>query len=43
MEAFRGLGDTLWFLFIVCCISAPLALWKCVDIIIWICNHVRFV
>jgi hypothetical protein len=28
-------------LFIICCISVPLGLWKLYDIAIWIYNHVE--
>jgi hypothetical protein len=38
--AFRGVGETIALLFILCCIFVPLGLWKLVEIIIWLFQHV---
>lgn len=35
-----GLGNFIMGLMIICVISVPLALWKLIDIVIWIWNHV---
>lgn len=28
-------------LFIVCCLSTPLAIWKIIDIVIWVIKHIK--
>lgn len=38
--AFRGVGETIAFGFILLCIFVPLGLWKLVDIVIWLYKHV---
>jgi hypothetical protein len=40
-SAFRGIGDTLAFMFCVGCVLCPLGLWKLVEICIWLCRHVH--
>lgn len=39
-RAFDGLGDAIKFLFLICCISVPLGIWKAVDIVVWLFHHV---
>ena len=43
MGDYSGIGDgivgAIKVLFITVCISVPLAIWKMIDIIIWICKH----
>jgi len=39
--AFRGVGEAIAFGFILLCIFVPLGLWKLVEIIIWLFQHVR--
>lgn len=36
----RGLETLYTILLGICIVSVPLALWKAVDIVIWICNNV---
>ena len=36
----EALGNLIKLLFILCCISVPLAIWKLVEIIIWLFSHV---
>ena len=38
---FEGLGKMINALFVLCCIFVPLGLWKLVEIIIWVCHHVK--
>jgi hypothetical protein len=40
---FQPIADFYRFATIALCISVPLALWKVVDIIIWIARNVRVV
>ena len=35
-----GLGELIIALFVICCIAVPLGVWKLVDIVIWLCQHV---
>lgn len=42
-SAFRGLSEAIAFGFILLIVSVPLALWKLVDIVIWIYNNVSIV
>lgn len=39
-SAFRGLGEAIVALFWVAVLAVPLAIWKLVDIAIWIAGHV---
>lgn len=34
-----GLGDLIKGLFIVCCISVPLGIWKAIDLVVWASHH----
>ena len=36
----RHIGNTIANLFILCCIFVPLGIWKLVDIVIWLWDHV---
>jgi hypothetical protein len=36
----RGLGDALIFMFWVAGLSVPLAIWKLIDIAVWLYRHV---
>ena len=38
---FKGLGEGIAILFIICCISVPLGIWKLFDIVMWIVDHLR--
>lgn len=38
---FRGLGEAIAGMFIVLLVCVPLAIWKMVDIVIWIIQHVE--
>ena len=40
-RALDGLAMLLRVMFIGLCISVPLAIWKLIDIIIWIYHHIR--
>ena len=40
-DMFEGLDLLIKGLFITCCISVPLGVWKLVEIIIWVMNHVE--
>lgn len=40
MGDYDFIGNQIATLFIVCLVSAPLAVWKLVEIIIWIIKHV---
>lgn len=39
---FCGLVTLFRAMTIILLISVPLGLWKLIEIIIWICNHIRF-
>jgi hypothetical protein len=41
-SAFRGIGDAIFYLFIVACVAIPLAVWKLVDIAIWLFHHIHW-
>ena len=34
-------GRPLWILFVTCCVSVPLGLWKLAEIVLWLVAHVR--
>lgn len=36
-----GFGRFITTLMAICCVSVPLGLWKLVEIIIWLVQHVR--
>ena len=38
---FEGIDYLLKTMFITCLVSVPLGLWKLVEIIIWVINHVE--
>lgn len=42
-HAFEDLGRAIVALFIISCIAVPLAIWKFVDIIIWVVSHVKVI
>jgi hypothetical protein len=35
-----GLGTLIYGLLVICCIAVPLGIWKLVDIVTWLCQHV---
>ena len=37
---FDGIGQAMSFLFWTCVISVPLGLWKLVEIVIWLAQHI---
>jgi len=37
---FDGIGQAMAVLFWTCIVSVPLGLWKLVEIVIWLFNHV---
>ena len=39
-KAFEGLMKGVAILFILSVCMFPLAIWKTIDIILWICNHI---
>lgn len=43
---FEAIGDLvdglMWFALIGVFILLPLAIWKLIDIIIWLCHHIHF-
>lgn len=40
---FDGIGKALTILFVVVCISVPFAIWKLVEIVVWLWRHVSIV
>ncbi len=40
-EIGKGIGNLITWLFIIAAIAVPLAIWKLVEIAIWICQHVK--
>lgn len=38
---FDRLGTFIGVLIVTCVISAPLALWKLIDIVRWACTHIK--
>jgi hypothetical protein len=38
-----GIGSAITFLFVVVCVSVPFAIWKLIDIVIWLWRHVGIV
>lgn len=42
-EGFEMLGAAIAILFWVALFSVPLAIWKAVEIVIWICSHLQWV
>lgn len=38
----RGIGELIGFLLIVACVSVPLAVWKLIEIVIWVLSHVHW-
>jgi hypothetical protein len=41
MSIGRGFGKAIATLFIIAVVSVPLAIWKLVDIVIWLYNNVK--
>ena len=39
-DLFKGMGEALVVLMIVVAVAIPLALWKLIEIVIWLFNHV---
>ena len=39
-EMGKGSGTMIWICFIALCIAGPLAIWKAVELLIWVCRHV---
>ena len=37
----KAMRDVIIFLFVVCCITVPLGVWKLIEIIIWIVKHIN--
>ncbi len=37
----KGLSELFITMFILCCVTVPLGIWKIVDIVIWIIKHVN--
>jgi hypothetical protein len=42
-EGFEMLGAMVAVLFWVAVISVPLAIWKAVEIVVWVCSHLQWV
>lgn len=42
-SAFNGIGELIRLLFIVACISVPLGVWKLVEIVVWVFQHLQWV
>jgi len=40
-DAFKGVGEAIATGFILLCIFVPLGLWKLVDIVLWLFQHVK--
>lgn len=38
---FEGLGKAITSLFFVTAVAVPLALWKVIEIVVWVIKHVR--
>lgn len=41
MSYIKGMGDLISTMWMTILISVPLAIWKVIDIVIWIFKHVR--
>lgn len=39
---FEGIPDVVGIMGVAFLIAVPLAIWKVIDIIIWLCHHVHF-
>ena len=37
-----GIGNVIKWMLILLAISLPLGIWKLVEIILWLCQHVRW-